>query len=193
MLGRSSSIFKPAALYGVLACSHCVSDIWTLSMADKPFLSTVSCSWRRGWSKHGAQRRTCIRRGVLNDGVSIINASWIGRRRRREMVEQSLEMLYFKQEYSSLPLLSGAPSNVRFHFHELMKSASLCKFRVVKSWNNLAFFIAQAKFYGFPFGSDVVDVFGYIAYLTSQSNVVHVPGGESRVSWPQSFFNGPAE
>ena len=43
----------------------------------------LSFSWRRGWSKHGEQCRTCIIREVLND-LNIIWASWAGRRWRRE-------------------------------------------------------------------------------------------------------------
>ena len=62
----------PPLFTGMLACSQCMSDIWMLTLADKPSLSIVSCSWRRGLPKQGEQRRTCISRGVLNDDLSLL-------------------------------------------------------------------------------------------------------------------------
>ena len=100
---------------GVLACNNCVSNIWMCTVSVKPSLSTVSCTWRREWWKHGdhgEQRRTYIGQGVLNDDLSIIRASWAGRRRKRDMAERSFEIVSTKQESSALHLLSVAPSNV---------------------------------------------------------------------------------
>ena len=51
-------------------------------------------------------------RGVLNDDLSIIRASWADKRRRRDMADRSLEILSSKQESIALPLLRGASSNV---------------------------------------------------------------------------------
>ena len=47
-----------------------------------------------------------------------------------------------------------------------MEGAWLSKFWGVGSWNDFVFFIVKENSYGFAFGSDVVNVFGYIAYAT---------------------------
>ena len=88
-------ISRPPLFTGMLACSQCMSDIWMLTMAYKPSLSIVSCSWRRWWPKQGEQRRTCISLGLLNDDL-IIRASWAGKRRRRDMKDRRLEILSSK-------------------------------------------------------------------------------------------------
>ena len=70
----------------------CVSDIWMLTIADKPLLALYLVPEGRRWSKHG-------------DDFSIIRASWTGKRLSREMFKHFWGLSY-KQESSALPLLS---------------------------------------------------------------------------------------
>ena len=97
---------------GCLLVAIVCLTLWMLTMTDEYFLSTVSCTSRRGWSTRCEQLRTCVSRGVLNDDL-IIWASYVGRLRRREMGERSLEILPSEHESSALPLLSGAPSKAQ--------------------------------------------------------------------------------